>query len=473
MKTNTQSKLKISEICNFTEKQREASRAVKNHRFVLFGGAMGGGKSYFLRWKLFRILLAFHARGLNGVVVGLFCENYTTLTDRHLSKIRAEFPSWMGDYNATEHNFVLKKKWGGGIIAFRNLDDVSKYQSSEFAVIAVDELTRNKEDIFETLRTRLRWPGIEDTRFIAASNPGGIGHNWVKKRWIENVHPSSEKEANQFIYIPAFLRDNPYIDPSYLAQIESISDKKRRNAYLNGNWDIFEGQYFTEWDREKHVVEPFEIPRSWYRYMSIDFGGRNGITSCHWYAVDQDGTVWVYKEHYMTGLDSDQHAKRIYEMSKGEAIHYIVYDYSAQDQLGLPETIFEIYWKYGVPLSVPSSKNRLTGWDIVHQYLRWNEFNLPRLRIFNTCKNMIRTLPALIHDEKRPEDVNPGCEDHAADDLRYFLQTLRDLKSPRPLTPTQERIADIRRSKGLDPYRGFWPEEEMDNDERFYPFITL
>jgi len=456
----TKKEVNFNEICHFTDKQREASRAVRKYKFVLFGGAMGGGKSYFLRWQLIRLLLEFNAKGMKHVTVGLFCEDYTSLADRHLSKVKYEFPIWLGEYNSTDRNFILKEKWGGGVLAFRNLDDVSKYQSSEFAVIAVDELTRNNEEIFNVLRTRLRWSGIKDIKFIAASNPGGIGHEWVKKLWIDKVYHQNEKQSDQFAYIPALLKDNPHIDPSYLEQIESMPDEKKRKAYLEGNWDIFEGQYFSEWDKAKHVVEPFAIPDSWYRFRSIDMSGRNGITSCHWYALDNDGNVWVYKEHYANGLDSDQHAEKIKELSWGEEYKYTVYDSSADSKLGLPETTAEIYWRHGVSLNVPSSKDRQTGWDIVHQYLRWDEFKGPKLKIFSSCVHMIKTIPMLIHDEIKPEDLDTRGEDHAADDLRYFLQTMREQKTPRPLTPTQRRFLEMRNLEGdEDPYRGLFPDE--------------
>lgn len=174
--TSHEERIDINDLCHFTDKQKEASRLVKQHKYLLYGGAMGGGKSYFLRWKLIRMLLAFAARGFIGVTVGLFCEDYPALKDRHLSKVRFEFPEWLGEYNSADHNFILFPEFGGGMIAFRNLDDVSKYQSSEFAVIAVDELTKNTEEEFTILRTRLRWPGVRNTRFIAATNPGGKGH---------------------------------------------------------------------------------------------------------------------------------------------------------------------------------------------------------------------------------------------------------------------------------------------------------
>ncbi len=343
MRTDHEERIAIATLCHFTNKQKEASRMVKRHKYLLYGGAMGGGKSYFLRWKLVRILLAFAARRHLNVTVGLFCEDYPALKDRHLSKVRYEFPAWLGEYNSTDHNFVLYPEFGGGVIAFRNLDDVSKYQSSEFAVIAVDELTKNTEDDFTFLRTRLRWPGISDTRFIGATNPGGKGHLWVKKLWIDKTFADYEREQDQFVYVQALLKDNPYInDPAYLRSLESLPDEKRR-AFVEGDWDLYEGQFFAEWNKKVHVIMPFEIPLSWPKFRSIDVSGRNGITSCHWYTIGFDGEVIVYREHYASGMDSDQHADRIRDLSGVEDYAYTVIDSSAFDKAGYPETTGEIY----------------------------------------------------------------------------------------------------------------------------------
>ena len=131
-------------LAHFTERQKEAERAVEKYKYILFGGAMGGGKSYWLRWMLVRLLMQFAKEGKRGVRVGLFCEDYPALQDRHLSKVKTEFPTYLGTFNTHDKEFTLAPCYGGGVICFRNLDDTSKYQSSEFAVIAVDELTKNK-----------------------------------------------------------------------------------------------------------------------------------------------------------------------------------------------------------------------------------------------------------------------------------------------------------------------------------------
>ncbi len=181
---------------NFTPKQKEAEKIVWDNKYTLYGGAMGGGKSYFLRWMAVKLLDYYWRRtGQKGIRIGLFCEDYPSLKDRHLSKIQYEFPIEMGELNKADHDFVLNHD-GRGVICFRNLDDVSKYQSSEFAGELVDELTKNEKKTFDFLRTRLRWPKIDDPRFVGATNPGGIGHNWVKKLWMDKEYELGEKEAD-------------------------------------------------------------------------------------------------------------------------------------------------------------------------------------------------------------------------------------------------------------------------------------
>lgn len=457
----------LSQLAQFTPKQLFATQMADKYGYLLYGGAAGGGKSYWLRWYTIRWLInKFTETGQKGIVAGLFCEDYPALKDRHVGKMAMEFPEWLGtlsDSKVYGLSFQLSQDLGGGVIALRNLDDIAKYLSSEFALVAVDELTRNTEATFNTLRMRKRWPGLTKTQFIAGTNPGEIGHEWVKKRWIEKDFPSNEKEAEEFYYVPATVDDNPHLARSYLDALDSEPDEKKRKAYREGNWDIFEGQFFTEFDKEQHVVDWFEIPDSWVKFRSIDVSGRNGITSCHWYAVDWDGTVWVYDEHYATGLDSDQHAAKIAEKSTiydpyGTAIGYDRYKYTVMDsaafaKLGVPESVAEIYERCKVTGLVPSSKNRVAGWDIVHQYLRWKpaeggaQIQPPKLRIMRNCVNLIRTLPTLIHDEGNKNDVDTRGEDHAADELRYLLQTLRAGKSPKAMTVVEKRLKELKNAR--------------------------
>lgn len=432
MRHNQGDRIDINEITHFTPKQHDASQAVKLFKFVLYGGAMGGGKSYWLRWQLVILLLGFAARGHRHVTVGLFCETYDTLESRHISKLKLEFPSWLGKYNASDHTFVLKEIYGGGVIAFRNLDDVSKYQSSEFAVIAVDELTKNKEVAFMYLRTRLRWPGIDDTKFIAATNPGGAGHAWVKKLWIDKQFPPYEKESARFTYIRALVSDNPYISDSYKTDLESLPDDQRR-AFLDGDWDVFEGQYFPEFNRDLHTCEPREIPYKAMIFVAVDYG-YTAPSAALWCYMDSEGVVYVYRELYRKGLTYVELAKTISEMTPvSEDVRYWVVDPSLQNRSG--ETglsgidIMQRAYREarGKTIFIRLANNdRLTGWNMVRTFLKkipMGETSGARLRISTACPELIRTLPALMHDTERPEDLDTRGEDHAADALRYGLMS--------------------------------------------------
>lgn len=453
--------ISFNDLVHFTDKQKEARKLTKNFKYIFYGGSAGPGKSYWLRWQLVDLLTDWAAKGFKGVRVGLFCEDYPSLRDRHISKIEWEFPAWLGTLNKADHEFTLSDEYGSGVICFRNLDDPSRYLSSEFAAVAVDEITQNDKLVFDFLRTRLRWPGIEDTKFMAASNPGGKGHTWVKDLWMNHKFEPTEREAHLFAYLRALPKDNPHLPQSYFAALEGLPEKLRK-AYLEGNWDIFEGQFFLEWDAVQHICEPFKVPETWQRFRSIDPSGRIGVTSCHWYALDWNGRVYVYREYYATGKDSDQHADKIAELSEGESYKYSIIDASAFSKVGLPETQAEIYARHGITDLIASSKNRITGWDIVHQYLRWGDMMTmpdgkeverePQLKIFSTCVNLIRTLPAAIHDELHPEDIESvmvpwnGGKEHndALDDLRYFLQTLRETKTAKPLNLIERRIKEMK-----------------------------
>jgi hypothetical protein len=330
--------------------------------------------------------------------------------------------------------FHLNAQYGSHVLLLRNLDDPSKYLSSEFAIIAQEELTENDEDTFHKLRGRLRWTGIPDPKWIGATNPGGIGHAFVKKLWVDRDFAEELKPlANEFIYVKALPADNPYLAPSYLATLDSLPEKMRK-AYRDGNWDVFEGQYFTEWDNDKHIEVPFDIPLSWLRYRSIDPSGREGVTSCHWYAVDSNGRVHVYREYYSTGR--------------------------AFAKAGFSETGAEIFERNGVTGLMPAAKERVIGWNAVHTYLRWTDAQQPLLKIFSTCVNLIRTIPLAQHDEIKGEDVmdvrtpftdkdgRQGTEHgDGLDELRYMLRTLRETKAQKPQGIVERKLAGLRQQQ--------------------------
>jgi hypothetical protein len=235
---NNEEVLKFSELAKFLPKQKDAQEASKRFKFVLYGGSLGSGKSYWLRWMMVYWLMKYFAKyNLKGVRAGLFCEDYPSLNDRHLSKVRYEFPAWLGKYNEAKHEFTLAPEYGSGVIAFRNLDDPEKYLSVEFAVMGVDEVNRNPVVTFRELRKRLRWSGIKDVKFLAACNPRGEA--WVKNMWVKRMFPPEENEPYEFVFVPALPTDNPNLDASYWKSLESLPEAERK-AFLEGDWDSFD-----------------------------------------------------------------------------------------------------------------------------------------------------------------------------------------------------------------------------------------
>lgn len=470
MADKSYNEIKWSELTHFNAKQKEAQQAVKDYKYILYGGAMGGGKSYWLRWMNVKLLLLFFQKyGLRGVRVGLFCEDYPSLNDRHISKMNYELPTWLGTLNKGDKEYTLKPEYGSGVIALRNLDDSSKYASSEFAAVSVDELTRDKQEVFNFLRTRMRWPGISDTKFLAGTNPGGIGHAWVKKMFIDREFEPGETEKDKFVYIKATAHDNrENLPESYFDQMQGLPEEMRR-AYLEGDWNLFEGQYFSEWRDHIHVVEPFRIPETWKKFGAYDHGRAN--PACFkWYAVDFDGNVWVYREFYVNRKDgsprweAEQIASEVHRITKeaNEYLDYVVADSAIFSRTGTGESIADIMRRNGIggspniPVMLPSNKaagevkgGRVTGWAIMHQYLFWDEYTLPKIHYFSTCKDSIRTIPSLVYDDHNVEDLDTAGEDHAADCDSYFLRSLKDRRPDKPMSAETRQEIEFKKKLGV------------------------
>lgn len=354
---------------------------------------------------------------------------------------------------------TLKFPNGSRVIlgGFKNESDIDKYIGVEYDEIVIEELTQITEEKYKKLKGSLRTSKPNwRPRIYSSFNPGGIGHAWVKKMF---VIPWRLKKQTTTRFIPSTFRANKVLNTEYIDYLKTL-DGDLGKAWRDGEWDLFAGQFFSEWSTKRHTVSPFIIPGSWLRFRSIDVGGRNGTTSCHWYAVDPDANVWVYKEYYWNlklkgvGRDHDEHAKAIHEMSLDEddveeQYSYTVIDNAVFAKAGYSETVAEVYEREGVTGLIGSAKDRIPGWNLVHKYMRWQDIDEngkvilehdPQLRIFSTCVNMIRTLPELQHDDKHPEDLDTLGEDHAADELRYFLRTLRETKAPEPLTPVERKL---------------------------------
>ncbi len=425
--------MNIDELINPQPKQTEALLKLFDPacKYLLYGGAMAGGKSYLLRWAALAYLLWITGKtGIRNIPVGLFSEDYPTLKDRQVARIKREFPDWLGqlkDSREEGYAFHVAEEYGGGRILLRNLDDPSKYMSSEFAGMFVEELTRNEEQTFQDLRNRLRYPGVTDVKFMGATNPGGVGHGWVKRLWIDQ--DSQDPEQDRFFYIHANAYDNQYISETYIKQLESLPEQKRK-AYLEGSWDIFAGQFFPE-ICEDHKVNSIVPSNKYTHFGSMDWGYEapfcflGHIIKPEKYEGVAFNRVITYEEIYDNHKTPEQVAEMINERVNLDNYSYIRCDpamfHKVQDgSMAIADKIKEALPDHET-LFKPANNDRIGGWAIMHNWLSLAPDGLPYWVITKNCKNLLRTLPQVVHDENRLEDIDTGGPDHAADAARYGL----------------------------------------------------
>ena len=440
---------------------------------LLFGGAAGGGKSKAVVMDaLFRCLKYPKTHAY------VFRRTYGELEDTVIREARDSYPEGLGKYNGARHEIVLPNQ---SVIHFRScqhMQDMYAYKGVEIQWLYFDELTSFEQEIYDFLKTRLRARKSLKVRpcVRSTSNPGDIGHAWVKKLFVdaapymemrESIVISREtgrRKRYRTQYIPSLVTENPYIGEDYLFQLEQKPEALRR-ALLYGDWNAFEGQVFTEWsDRPDHycdrlwthVVEPFEIPVTWPRYMSFDHGYAKPFSVGLW-AVDPWGRAYRYREWYGCEkgranvglrLTPRQIAEGIlqresYEKENNLHIDRIadpaIFDRSRGDsvaQLMEPrDGAAGVYFR-------PGENNRLAGKMELHERLRFDEEGKPKLYVFSTCRDFIRTLPALSYSLRSVEDVDSDAEDHIYDETRYFCMA-------RPVKAKEKKT----KRKGFDPFR--------------------
>ena len=330
-------------------------------------------------------------------------------------------------YNSAKHTGIFAN---GSIIDFGYCDrenDVYKYQSAEYDVIRFDELTHFTLDMYIYMMSRLRGTNSFPKQIKSSTNPGGVGHSWVKERFIDaciNGGYADENGTRQFI--PAKVSDNSFLmknDKGYVKRLKRLSDKDKR-ALLYGDWDIFEGQYFSEFRRGMHTVKPFIIPKHWKKYFTMDYG--LDMFAGYFIAVDTYGKAYVYKEIYKPNLIISAAAKEIISAGEnGVEIYYAPPDlYNRRQDTG--KSVAEIFSEYGILLT-KSENDRVQGWYNLKEWLMPYRDETGKttanLVIFENCPNLIRTLPALTYSTTNPNDVavHPHEITHAPDAIRYFV----------------------------------------------------
>ncbi len=403
---------------SITRKQQQFISAKESE--VLFGGAAGGGKSY--GQVVDALLFALRYPGSKQLILR---RTFAELEKSLIRTALAVYPREIYTFNSSSHTGRFKN---GSCIDFgycAGENDVYQYQSAEYDCIRFDELTHFTEMQYIYLISRVRGANGYPKQIKSSTNPGGVGHTWVKERFVDPSPPNSPfvgGDGIERVFIPSLLDDNSFLmrgDPGYRERLLALPEREKR-ALLYGDWDIFEGQYFSEFKRERHIVAPFEIPASWRKYRTIDYGlDRLAVL---WIAISPDGRVYVYREYCESSLPISAAASAICERTpKGEDIYATLAPpdlWSRGQESGKSKA--SIFSEFGVNFT-KTSNDRECGWLAVKELLRLGEDG-PKLQIFSTCTEIIRCLPALAIDKVRPTDCanEPHEITHAPDALRGF-----------------------------------------------------
>lgn len=399
---------------------------------VLYGGAAGGGKS--CAQVLDALFFAIEHAGSKQII---FRKTFPELERSIIRESLKFYPSRpYAKYNSTKHVWEF---YNGSIIEFGYLqreNDVYLYQGAEYDVVRFDEATHFTYDSVNYLRSRIRGVLPCPRSLKLSTNPGNVGHMWVKNRYVDPVPPLNYfvgKDGTRRIFIPAKVGDNFAImenDPSYVHRLESMADKNQVDMLLHGNWDVMEGQFFSEFDRRFHVVEPFDFKKNKdiKLYCSIDYG--LDMLACYWYAVfpktavNPHGSIFVYRELCAPDKTISEAARLIREATPAD--ENIICTFAPPDVLKNRDRVTgrnqgDIFAQNGLSLT-QSNNDRKAGWLAVKEFLKLRDGGRPILKIFSTCTNLIKHLPMLIHDDKNYGDVKtePHYITHSPDSLRYF-----------------------------------------------------
>lgn len=398
-------------------KQQRFLEAVE--RYVAYGGARGGGKSWVARVKA--VLLALF---WDGIIILILRRNYPELEKNHIQPLRDLLEPRGARYSEKNKTLYINKSQ----IIFGYCDndnDLRRYQGNEYDVIFIDEATQFLWEWFDKLKACVRGVNNFPRRMYLTCNPGDVGHAWVKRLFIDRDFLPNEN-PDDYVFIPATVYDNGALmesDPEYVKNLESLSPELR-DAWLYGKWDSFVGQYFTEWRQDVHIIDDFEPPASWRRYVAMDYG--LDMLAAYCIAVDSNGCAYVYREVYQSGLIISKAAERLIDMVGDDDIFQVFAPpdmWNRRQETG--KSVAEIFEENGVTLT-RAENDRISGWMDMHEWLKVVQADdgsqTAALRVMRSCRNLTRCIPLLQFDDKKINDVatEPHEITHAPDAIRYF-----------------------------------------------------
>ncbi len=388
---------------------------------VLFGGAAGGGKSY--GQVIDALLFALRYAGSKQLILR---RTFAELDKSIIRTVLGMYPREIFSFNSSAHTGRFKN---GSIIDFgyiANDKDVYQYQSAEYDVVRFDELTHFTEVQYIYLISRVRGANTFPKQIKSSTNPGGVGHTWVKERFVDPSPPNTKfvgGDGVERVFIPSLLSDNKPLndsDPNYRKRLEALPEKEKK-ALLYGDWNIFDGQYFTEFDPAIHIVDPFVIPKEWRKWRAFDYGLDR--LACLWVAMDSARNVYVYKALGESNMPISAAAKAMLDATPEDEEIYATFAppdmWSRSQETGRDKA--QIFYESGLTLT-KASNDREAGWLAIKELLKTDANGDSRLKIFSNCRELIKCLPALQIDPRRPTDcaTEPHDITHMPDALRYY-----------------------------------------------------
>lgn len=453
----------------FTDKQLQFLRA--KTFYVCFGGARGGGKSHIVRVKAVGMCLK-HP----GIRILMVRCHYPELQENLINPIRRWVPKELFSYNGQDHLLTFVN---GSQIKFGHYDGddaENEYQGTEYDIVFIDEATQLTERAFNILSGICRGSNFPIHRVYLTCNPGGVGHNWVKRLFIDKKYrhdpknPERNENPEDYTFIFATVEDNKYLlesSPMYLKQLAALPEDIRE-AHRYGKWDLIGGNYFKEFSPKRHCVKRFPIPPSWARYRSFDYG--LDMFACFWWAVDSDGRCWCYREYEHKDLIVQEAAAACLEATpKNEEIiaTFAPPDmWSRQKETG--KTMAETFVLNGLPI-LRSDNNRVQGHMQIKEMLAPIPLKdpelikmfpegkapkmMPAMMFIDDLYSVIDDIQSIQADEKNPNDCAKTPHDitHTVDGIRYFAIS---------------RVLAAERQKPKDD--GYWDDEVEEHDYQTY-----